>query len=62
MNYIIHYEANTYNQNRAYFASANRYAHTMGVTEADWTEKVADLKAQGYTIKSVYNSIGKRVA
>lgn len=49
--------------NRTHYANANRFVHSYAVEgEQAMHEKVAELKAAGIEVTSVYNRIGNKVA
>lgn len=63
MTFTIYFKRNSYNQNRSYFANMNRYiGSALAKNTEELDNKVAELKANGFAIDAVYNSIGKRVA
>lgn len=63
MKYTIFYRRPNYNPYRSYFQNQDRYTAHVSVSGKEAAEaKAAEIIASGYTIKAIYNGIGKKVS
>ena len=60
--FTLHYDAPTYNPNRSYWQSQNRYArHEVFTTPEEAKARIPELEEKGCHSFEICNSIGKTI-